>query len=101
MDEVVLIKQEVLIGDERVEEEVGSTTRMIEDEVTGYSMIKQEELIEDERIEEEVENSWSAEDDVREFLMIKQELEDNSTADPLGDGSEILLGSVGVQRGSD
>ncbi|KAF6197654.1 hypothetical protein GE061_008620 [Apolygus lucorum] len=56
--------------------------------------IKQEMLIWDEYVKEEVGNSWTDEDEG--CPMIKQE--DSSAADPLCDESDVLQGSIGVQR---
>ncbi|KAF6197545.1 hypothetical protein GE061_008509 [Apolygus lucorum] len=65
--ELVLIKQEVLIGDEYVEEEFGNSTT-VKDEDAGCPMIKQE---------------------------------DSSAADPLCEESDVLQGSIGVQKNID
>ncbi|KAF6197543.1 hypothetical protein GE061_008507 [Apolygus lucorum] len=56
--------------------------------------IKQEVLIGDEYVKEEVGNSRTDED--AGCPMIKQE--DSSAADPLCDESDVLQGSIGVQR---
>ncbi|KAF6197769.1 hypothetical protein GE061_008735 [Apolygus lucorum] len=156
--ELVLIKQEVLTGDEYVEEEVGNSTT-VKDEDAGCPMIKQEDssaadplcdesdvlqgsigvqrseagpaqvscevmedgivvkeepmsegdedqemeveikqevLIGDEYVKEEVGNSRTDEDEDAGCPMIKQE--DSSAADPLCDESDVLQGSIGVQR---
>ncbi|KAF6197766.1 hypothetical protein GE061_008732 [Apolygus lucorum] len=138
MGELVLIKQEVLIGDDYVEEEVGNSTT-VKDEDAGCPMVKQEdssdadplydesdkevscEVMEDgivvkeepmsegdedqemgelvlieECVKEEVGNSWTVEGENAGCPMIKQE--DSSAADPLCDESDVLQGSIGVQR---
>ncbi|KAF6201621.1 hypothetical protein GE061_004014 [Apolygus lucorum] len=111
------IKQNILVGDGDVKEEVGSggkvedevgghqvegikhteevgNSERDEDDVAGYPMIKEEALIGDDHVDVEVTNSSSG----REvgYPMIKREVE--STEDPLGDGSDILQESIGVQK---
>ncbi|KAF6201543.1 hypothetical protein GE061_003934 [Apolygus lucorum] len=118
-DEVVVypvIKQEVLFGDEPVEEDENS--RSVEDEVVAYPLIKQEMLFGDEPVEEDG-NTGRVEDEVVEYPMINQEVlnrepveeggnigrvkdavaafKHEPTADPLGDESDVLQGSVEVQ----
>ncbi|KAF6207906.1 hypothetical protein GE061_016355 [Apolygus lucorum] len=120
MMEEVLIKQEVQL-DEHVEEEVGKD--IVEDEVAGHPMIikeeqfgdehceekttegdqmgeivsiKQEVLIGDEHVEEEVGNGRGVDDEVAEYPMIEEG--GDSLANQLGDESDVLQGSIGVQN---
>ncbi|KAF6197800.1 hypothetical protein GE061_008767 [Apolygus lucorum] len=68
-----------------------------EDQVKEEVEMKQEALMrdEDEYVEEKVENRWAVEDEVEGYPMIKRE---DGLTDPLGDESDVLEGSVGVQR---
>ncbi|KAF6197544.1 hypothetical protein GE061_008508 [Apolygus lucorum] len=80
MEDGIVVKEEpVSEGDEDQEMEVE---------------IKREVLIWDEYVKEEVGNSRADED--AGCPMIKQE--DSSAADPLCDESDVLQGSIGVQR---
>ncbi|KAF6197878.1 hypothetical protein GE061_008852 [Apolygus lucorum] len=72
--EEVEIKQEVVMGDEDMEEEVGNRWA-VEDEVKEEVEIKQEVVMGDEEVEEEVGNRWAVEDEVKEEVEIKQEVE--------------------------
>ncbi|KAF6197638.1 hypothetical protein GE061_008604 [Apolygus lucorum] len=66
-----------------------------EDEVKEEVEIKQEVEMGDEDVEEEVGNGWAVEDEVEGDLMIKRE---DDLTDPLGEESDVLEGSSGVQR---
>ncbi|KAF6204113.1 hypothetical protein GE061_002453 [Apolygus lucorum] len=76
---------------EEMEEEIVVKEEAVEDEVKEEVEIKQEVEMGDEDVEEEVGNSWAVEGD----LMIKRE---DGLTDPLGEESDVLEGSSGVQR---
>ncbi|KAF6197802.1 hypothetical protein GE061_008769 [Apolygus lucorum] len=84
MEDEIVVKEEPMIGGEKNEVQV-------KEEVE----IKQEALMGDEDVEEEVEKRWAVEDEAEGYPMIKRE---DGLTDPLGDESDVLEGSVGVQR---
>ncbi|KAF6212958.1 hypothetical protein GE061_010671 [Apolygus lucorum] len=108
MEEVVLIKQEVVTEDELVKEEVESNST-VEDEVEAYPTIKQKVPIGDEDVEEEVENAGRVKEEVGECSIIKQkqssnaEPEQSSNAGPVCDVPEfdVLQRSAEVQKWSE
>ncbi|KAF6197757.1 hypothetical protein GE061_008723 [Apolygus lucorum] len=78
-----------------MEEEIVVKEEAVEDEVKEEVEIKQEVVMGDEDVEEEVRNRWAVEDEVEGDLMIKRE---DGLTDPLGEESDVLEGSSGVQR---
>ncbi|KAF6204397.1 hypothetical protein GE061_002738 [Apolygus lucorum] len=93
--EEVEIKQEMVMGDEDVEEVEIKQEMVMGDEDVEEVEIKQEVVMGDEDVEEEVGNRWAVEDEVEGYLMIKRE---DGLTDPLGEESDVLEGSSGVQR---
>ncbi|KAF6201620.1 hypothetical protein GE061_004013 [Apolygus lucorum] len=83
------MEDEIVVKEETISEGEETEGNQVMFEVVA---VKQEELIGDE---EEIRNSRSVKDEVAGYPMIKRELE--STADPLSDGSDVLLGSIGIQ----
>ncbi|KAF6197848.1 hypothetical protein GE061_008818 [Apolygus lucorum] len=78
-----------------MEEEIVVKEEATEDEVKEEVEIKQEVAMGDEDVEEEVGNRWAVEDEVEGDLMIERE---DGLTDPLGEESDVLEGSSGVQR---
>ncbi|KAF6197842.1 hypothetical protein GE061_008812 [Apolygus lucorum] len=78
-----------------MEEEIVVKEEAAEAEVKEEVEIKQEVAMGDEDVEEEVGNRWAVEDEVEGDLMIKRE---DGLTDPLGEESDVLEGSSGVQR---
>ncbi|KAF6197867.1 hypothetical protein GE061_008841 [Apolygus lucorum] len=79
-----------------MEEEIVVKEEAAEDEVKEEVEIEQEVVMGDEDVEEEVGNRWAVEDEVKGDLMIKRE---DGLTDPLGEESDVLEGSSGVQSG--
>ncbi|KAF6208537.1 hypothetical protein GE061_016995 [Apolygus lucorum] len=78
-----------------MEDEIVVKEEATEDQVKEEVEIKQEVVMGDEDVEEEVGNRWAVEDEGEGDLMIKRE---DCSTDPLGEESDVLERSSGVQR---